>query len=318
MTRSRIVLSAAALLVVLWFWIGRERPSVHEGKESVGISSASSSQKSVNHPPVVTMVEIVPATPDRKTVLTARFETEDPDHDPVTVKYQWFVDGSHVGDQPILALNDFRQGDLVTVEITPSDGTASGKPMESPPVKIVNNPPVVKSIRLSPSEPKAGQEISVEAEGVDPDDDPIRYQYEWQVNGKPVDGNDGNVLDGAFVHSADKIVVMVIPSDSFSEGKSKLSQVIAVQNQPPEITSSPPAGMQGDQYTYQMTAKDSDGDTITYRLLEGPSGMKLDPTSGLLEWKAAYLPDGKANVVVRVEDGKGGKSIQQFVIRTSS
>ncbi len=220
-----------------------------------------------------------------------------------------------VGDQPVLPLTGFHQGDLVSVEVIPSDGKTEGSPAQSPVVRIGNNPPSVRAVKLSPEALSSGQSVHAEVEGFDKEGDPIHYDYEWYINDRRVDGNVESDLDGAFVHSSDRIAVKVIPSDPFSQGEPKMSNVAVVVNHPPEITSLPPTEAEEGKYTYQVIAKDPDGDPLHYSLVEAPPEMSIHPTSGLLEWNVAKFPTEGVSVKVQVDDAKGGKSIQQFVLR---
>ena len=63
----------------------------------------------------------------------------------------------------------------------------------------------------------------------------------------------------------------------------------------------------GEVYSYQVVAQDADGDTLNYTLT-GPSGMTIDPDTGLVSWP---LPvEGTHHVEITVSDGRGGYYIQ--------
>lgn len=266
--------------------------------------------------PPVTLVEIVPSSPDRRAVVRVRAEVAHQEADPAMFSYRWTVNDEEVGETgPLLSMAPFRPGDRVAVEVLPAAGGGEAL-RRSAPVEIVNNPPVVTAIRLVPPEPKAGEEVRAEVEGLDREGDPITYAYEWVVNEKPVEGQNGAALDGQYIRSADRVAVVVTPSDPFGEGSPKISQLVPVTNRPPEITSRPPAAADGGTYAYQLAATDPDGDTVSYRLVEGPAGMSLDPASGRLEWVPQPLPEQQAAVTLQVEDGKGGRSVQRFVVQT--
>lgn len=290
-----------------------------KGKENLIVNKREgtetlSSSPDGNRPPKITHAEIDPPFPDLQSALKIELQAEDADRDPITYRYRWLVNRKEVGDQAVLTLAGFRQGDLVSAEITPSDEKTAGVLFQTPVVKIGNNPPVITAIELSPKKLRAGQPVQVEVKGLDQDGDSIRYHYEWRVNGQPA-GNDTESLDGSFVHSADQIAVIVIPSDFFSEGPATISPLVTAMNQAPKITSLPPGKIQNDKYTYQIIAQDPDGDPLHYLLLSGPSGMALDGSSGFLDWKAEALHEDKSQVTIEVNDAKGGKSIQQFTLQ---
>ena len=81
----------------------------------------------------------------------------------------------------------------------------------------------------------------------------------------------------------------------------------------PRITSSPVShATYGQPYVYQVEAEDPDQDTLTYTLLKGPDGMRLDPFSGLIEWTPTADQGARFGVVVRVNDGRCGADTQRF------
>ena len=63
-------------------------------------------------------------------------------------------------------------------------------------------------------------------------------------------------------------------------------------------------------FTYQAKAVDSDGDKLSYRLLEAPQGAKIDAATGLLTW--AEPQAGSFTFRIEADDGKGGTVVQSF------
>jgi len=70
-------------------------------------------------------------------------------------------------------------------------------------------------------------------------------------------------------------------------------------------------------WTYQLVANDADGDTLTWTLSTGPTGMILDASSGLLEWWVTSADVGLYDVEVQVDDGNGGVDTQAFQLEIS-
>ncbi|MCB9706689.1 MAG: hypothetical protein H6711_32895 [Myxococcales bacterium] len=67
-------------------------------------------------------------------------------------------------------------------------------------------------------------------------------------------------------------------------------------------------------WTYVLEAVDADGDTLTYTLVSGPLGMYLDQQTHTLTWAVTSEDIGEHMVSVKVEDGKGGEDVQDFVL----
>ena len=83
-----------------------------------------------------------------------------------------------------------------------------------------------------------------------------------------------------------------------------------VPSQPPEFTSTPtgPATV-GSPWSYQLTATDPDGDSFSFSLESGPSGMAL--TGSSLSWTPS-TSTARAQVTVKVQDANGAYSTQSF------
>lgn len=65
-------------------------------------------------------------------------------------------------------------------------------------------------------------------------------------------------------------------------------------------------------FAYQAVAEDSDGDLVSYRLISGPSGFRIDPASGRMDWSPSEEHIGEASVSVEADDGRGGLARQEF------
>jgi RHS repeat-associated protein len=86
-------------------------------------------------------------------------------------------------------------------------------------------------------------------------------------------------------------------------------------NQLPNFISAPSTDAQiGKLFRYEATATDSDGDVLTYQLVTKPTGMAIDSERGVLIWQPAADQLGNFDVVLQVEDGKGGSATQSFQI----
>ena len=70
----------------------------------------------------------------------------------------------------------------------------------------------------------------------------------------------------------------------------------------------------GQQYIYQPMASDPDAfDTLTWSLVRGPAGMKINAYTGVVRWSPTS-PGGPFTVIIRVSDGRGGVSEQRYTV----
>lgn len=257
----------------------------------------------------ISTIQILPSAPTLQSRL--RVVSDSPFFNPSAHQYRWFANGREAGDEETLSLATFRQGDIISVEVTPKETRVSPATAS---VKIGNVPPAVKGIRLTPVPVYAGEAVRAEVTAEDADRDFIHLTYEWQVNGQPLQ-NDRDTLDGNAVHSADTLTVFVTPSDPFSKGERTSSAILKVGNRSPDILSTPPKLDHNGAYRYPVIARDPDGDALSYRLLEAPPGMSID-AAGVLSWTIPSSPMQPFTVRVEVSDGKGGQVIQPFTMRT--
>lgn len=307
----RLFFMSLFLLALLWF-------STRNGEES-GDKTAVPVEGGVASGGVVRVIRnvvIKPALPDVRSTLRVEVEASPPSFETSDYRYRWFVNKKEVSQGVILPLKGFQQNDLVSVEVTlvnADDGTSP--PPATDTVKIGNNPPVVKEIRLSPIPVFAGEAIRAEVISEDIDGDFVNLTYAWQVNRQPVPSNDRDTLEGDHVRSTDQIIVFVTPSDSFSKGVQQVSPLMTVTNRSPEIVSFSPRQDEGKIYRYQVVAKDPDGDQLHYLLVEGPPGMKIDPASGLVDWEIVPFSKAQSHVRVEANDAKGGRVMQTFTIQ---
>ncbi|TNE52215.1 MAG: tandem-95 repeat protein [Deltaproteobacteria bacterium] len=96
----------------------------------------------------------------------------------------------------------------------------------------------------------------------------------------------------------------------------RFSLLVTNQNDAPVIQSSPVnRAKQGALYRYAVHAVDPDKEPLRYALQQAPSGMTIDPATGLIVW----LPQDQAlvkahDVIVSVSDRQGASTQQSFQI----
>ena len=86
-------------------------------------------------------------------------------------------------------------------------------------------------------------------------------------------------------------------------------------NHDPTIVSSPALNATvGIAYAYQLVGEDQDNDPLEWGLDAAPTGMAIDPASGILTWTPGEDQIGPDTVTVRVRDGQGGSATRSFTI----
>ena len=151
-------------------------------------------------------------------------------------------------------------------------------------------------------------------EATDPDGDPVKITL--------AQGPAGMVFDGAALTwtpvQADVGDHEVVLQADDGQGRiidQAFTLTVVNVNDPPRITSTPTlGGFQDQEYRYQVTATDEDGDALTFSLAKAPEGMSIDPATGLVTWKPTAEQAGVHEVSVVADDGHGGTARQDFTL----
>ncbi|MEM7311895.1 MAG: putative Ig domain-containing protein, partial [Planctomycetota bacterium] len=70
-------------------------------------------------------------------------------------------------------------------------------------------------------------------------------------------------------------------------------------------------------YEYGATAVDADGDVLSWSIVDGPDGLVIDSTTGLLAWPEDSVVYGEHEITIRVDDGRGGFDEQTFTLNVN-
>ncbi|MEG5045908.1 putative Ig domain-containing protein [Microcoleus sp. B4-C1] len=92
---------------------------------------------------------------------------------------------------------------------------------------------------------------------------------------------------------------------------------LAGPNIDPEFTSTPPTTVKaGERLVYRTTATDLNNDDLTFDLAVAPKGMAVAP-NGTISWRPPLSAVGTHDIIVRVNDGRGGIDLQAFKIEVT-
>ena len=147
----------------------------------------------------------------------------------------------------------------------------------------------------------------------------IGLQYASNFNGIggviPIPESPFPVLDGVeLFQNNGNTIVDLDPSDNLGavvarrDGKG----LYAVYEGVFDVSQRNPEAIQA--YRYDVKAVDPDTDELTYRLLESPTGMWMDPELGIVRWNPTSEQLADHEVTVEVNDGNGGKAEQSFIV----
>ncbi|MBI2580013.1 MAG: hypothetical protein HYW27_03865, partial [Candidatus Aenigmarchaeota archaeon] len=150
-----------------------------------------------NTPPTTGIPAITPTEAYTNTTISCTPQNSaDADNDTVTTTYAWIKNGVVIGGQTSSTLDgaaQFQRGDVITCQVTPNDGFASGNATNSSAATVLDSPPTMPTFVTSDIT-KANSSYSAftftAGGSVDNDTDTITYQYEANHTGSFV--NIGN------------------------------------------------------------------------------------------------------------------------------
>jgi len=221
-----------------------------------------------NSIPSITSVTISPSSPTVTDTLTCSYSGYgDADGDADASTYEWTVEGVTMGYTSTLA-GVFVVGNIVACTVTPDDGKDTGTPV-SDTETIVNTPPQVTSVSLSPSAVYTNDTLTATVTTSDDDADTVTVSYAWFVDGTLV-AETGSSLSGAtYFDKGQDVYVEATPNDGTEDGATVSSGTVNVLNSPPNapsisISPSEPTADDDLLCTVDTASTDEDGDSVSY------------------------------------------------------
>lgn len=193
--------------------------------------------------------------------------------------------------------------------LPPSVDTAVFEPLqEAADEGRPNRRPRLTTFELGPEVITSTTDAIAKVKANDPDGGMATTRVRWLVNGEAVPGQRSNSLSHTWYQRGDRLQVEVEVSDGIDAFTSRSEQRV-VENSPPSIEM-PKGGFQGNPDGLQLLASDPDGDTLSYRIEDGPPGMTID-RSGVIHFSGAPDPAaaGTFNAKIIAEDTVGAYAV---------
>ncbi|GAA3916383.1 hypothetical protein GCM10022277_08880 [Litoribacillus peritrichatus] len=197
---------------------------------------------------------------------------------------------------------DYEDSGVVNVRVAVSDGIDSTEQDYNLVVENTNLAPVILTALLP--EAVEGQPYRVQIESTDPfDQHNVTYQLLNAPNGMTINRNSGLIswspqFDQAGTH---QLNVRVRDQEGAIADK-VLKLNVENKNYAPKFLSLPLVTVaEGSVYRYHLKSQDPDRDGVTYRIVQGPEGLRLEDNT--LYWQPDFEHAGDYPVEVEVTDG---------------
>lgn len=168
-----------------------------------------------------------------------------------------------------------------------------------------NNPPAISSSPVTSV--NEGESYQYQVVATDPDSDPLTYSLSQAPVGMSIGASTG-LINWSSPVAGNYPVALVVTDGRGGLASQSFTLVVtngSGSNQAPIIGSAPvTTAFVGSSYSYPVTATDSDGDTLAFSLTQAPSGMSINPSSGLISWTPIAGQEGSSTVTIRVSDSQ--------------
>lgn len=185
-------------------------------------------------------------------------------------------------------------------------------------VEPSNHNPAITS--LPPLQATVNRPYQYPIRVLDADGDSISFKLENAPNGMLVDEKGILTWTPTTNYLGTQQVNIIVSDGNGGEAKQtfNLNVLENAPNSDPVITSTPrnKIGL-GNNYFYQIEVNNTDGDPLTYSLETHPVGMSID-SQGRVFWKPTAAQFGNNNIKIKVDDGRGGIDVQEFVVNVVS
>jgi hypothetical protein len=230
----------------------------------------------------------------------------DADGDPLTLVYDWTVDGAWQGvDQQIIDGGWFNRDQIIGCRASVYDGIQHGDWIESETLTVDNSVPELSAATLNTTSPTVSDQIwlgSYTATDADPGDT-VSLTYVWYVEGTAV--GTGSVHSMSSYSRGDEVYVVATPGDGTTRGTAVTSDVATVANSVPSITSvsiDPTSPTTNDDVTVSATGwTDADLDAASYTYEWRVDGVTQSETSDTLD-SSAFTKDAVVLALVTPTD----------------
>src|SRR5262249_42781736 len=168
-------------------------------------------------------------------------------------------------------------------------------------VRVNHAPSVVSNPLTSVT---VGGDYQYDTRADDPDSDSVVWNLVNAPDGMSVDPNSGAVrwTPTAAHVGTHSVTVRAADGQGGTATQSFTVTVLGV-NRPPQIVSAPSTtATVGSSFVYPVRTSDPDGDAITFSVA-GPSGMTIDPATGLIRWIPTPAAVAIHEITIVVSDG---------------
>jgi len=221
-----------------WYFTVRPRDGA-----DFGTAAQSAPVTIVNSAPSANQADVTPTNPRVTDTLTGTYKYSDADGDAQTgSSVKWFknnVEDTSLRNTLTVPPSKLGKGQAWKFTVAPSDGTASGSTVTSNTVTILNSPPVVTGVAITPAAPNAGEALTATYTYADADTDAQSgSELRWFKNGVEQTALAGSAtVPAGTTVKGERWTFSVRPKDGTDFGTPVTSSEVSIANSVPLASS---------------------------------------------------------------------------------
>ncbi|MFP4334774.1 MAG: putative Ig domain-containing protein [Wenzhouxiangella sp.] len=179
---------------------------------------------------------------------------------------------------------------------------------------LPNQAPYVTS--TPPLAAVVGQLWTYSADAVDPEFESLAFSLADAPDDMQIDAVTGEVNWTPPPGTPASVSVQLVVTDPQGLAAEQAFDIaVRSGNADPVLSRPPPAEVfVGDTYNHLFIGNDADGDTLTFTLLDSPTGMTLDAEAGWLSWSTLGVTPGAYEFEIGLADDWGGSASRRFTV----
>jgi hypothetical protein len=253
-----------------------------------------------NTPPSALVLHIEPASPTTSDTLIGTIDADsiDAEGDDIGYEFAWYKDGVATGiEARTIDPASTAKGQVWELVIVATDGEFAGEEARAS-VIIVNSPPVVDRVEISPAAPATTDDLALSTVATDADGDVVTWSIVWSRDDVPLSAYGGATsIPEAATGTLEDWSVTATPSDGTDRGETT-SVSVYIDNTTPTLGSLrvlPTAPQVQDAViatVLDVTDPDQPGQTVSVEFawfVNGVEALRESQTDG-----SSFLSDGFA------------------------
>lgn len=279
--------------------------------DSSGLTTIATTNVLINAVPTIPTLSLSPSSPDTQdNIMVLATGSTDADNHPITYQYQWLQNGvltSH--SSSLLQASNTTKGDVWVARVVANDGYHNS-PQAEVSVTILNSPPVISTVSISPTNPTSSDTLTCAVTASDADAETLTSAFIWtnQSTGVVLGSGASLSITPNVVSPNDVLRCDVTVADSDDSVTS--SELVTILNSAPTVATPLITGNAyiGQNISCSALTADADGDSLSIVTTWSVQGQVISNQSTLALSNSIVDPTDTLTCTVQATDPSGASA----------